>query len=251
LSGEEHDMTDQWTDRLSEYLDDELPPDERAAVEAHLRHCVACGAVLADLKRIVGRARNLEDRPPAHDLWPGIAARIGASPATPDRAGVTAIDGPRRRRWSFSLPELAAAGIALMALSGGAAWLLHPGPATTVIARSPVAEPIATPGLTPALAPSGSFRIGLTPSRRAAGLSYDAAVADLEGVLTAGRGRLDSTTVRVIERNLATIDSAIVQAQRAVAADSANAYLNSHLAETMRRKLELLRQAAALVTSVS
>ena len=68
---------------------------------------------------------------------------------------------------------------------------------------------------------------------------------------TDGRGRLDTTTVRVIERNLATIDSAIAQAQRAVAADSANVYLNSHLAETMRRKLELLRQAAALVSSVS
>ena len=80
---------------------------------------------------------------------------------------------------------------------------------------------------------------------------YDAAVADLERVLDAGRGRLDTTTVRVIERNLATIDSAIAQAQRAVAADSANLYLNSHLAETMRRKLELLRQAAALVSSVS
>ena len=39
-------MSDQWTDRLSEYLDDELPPDERAALEAHLRQCVACGAVL-------------------------------------------------------------------------------------------------------------------------------------------------------------------------------------------------------------
>jgi hypothetical protein len=36
-----------------------------------------------------------------------------------------------------------------------------------------------------------------------------------------------------------------------VAADSANLYLNSHLAETMRQKLELLRQAAALVSSVS
>ena len=55
----------------------------------------------------------------------------------------------------------------------------------------------------------------------------------------------------MIERNLATIDSAIAQAQRAVAADSANVYLNSHLAETMRRKLDLLRQAAALVTSAS
>jgi hypothetical protein len=244
-------MTDHWTDRLSEYLDDELTPDERAAVEAHLRHCVPCGAALADLKRIVIRAKSLEDRPPARDHWPAIAARIGASPATADRAEVVAIGAARRRRWSFSLPELAAAGIALMALSGGAAWLLHPVTSTAVVARGPAAAPSVTPGLTPALAPSGSFRIGLSPSRRAAGLSYDAAVADLEGVLTAGRGRLDSTTVRVIERNLATIDSAIAEAQRAVAADSANAYLNSHLAETMRRKLELLRQAAALVTSVS
>jgi hypothetical protein len=245
-------MTDQWTDRLSEYLDDELTPDERAAVEGHLSHCVACGAALADLKRIVVRARALEDRPPARDLWPAIAARIGASASPADRGDVVALEATRRRRhWSFSLPELAAAGIALMALSGGAAWLLHPATSTVVVARAPAAEPSVTPGLTPALAPSGSFRIGLTPSRRAAGLSYDAAVADLEGVLTAGRGRLDSTTVRVIERNLATIDSAIAQAQRAVAADSANAYLNSHLAETMRRKLELLRQAAALVTSVS
>jgi hypothetical protein len=245
-------MTDQWTDRLSEYLDDELPPDERAAVEAHLRHCVACGAALAELKRVLVRAQGLEDRPPARDLWPAIAARIGASAATSDRGDVVALDATRRRRrWSFSLPELAAAGVALMALSGGAAWLLHPVASTVAVAPGPTAEPRVTPGLTPALAPSGSFRIGLTPSRRAAGLSYDAAVADLEGVLTAGRGRLDSTTVRVIERNLATIDSAIVQAQRAVAADSANAYLNSHLAETMRRKLELLRQAAALVTSLS
>jgi putative zinc finger protein len=244
-------MTDQWTDRLSEYLDDELSPEERTAVEAHLRHCVACGAVLADLKRIVVSAQGLQDRPPARDLWPAIAARISASPATVDRDEALAIDTHRRRRWSFSLPQLAAAGIALMALSGGAAWLLHPVASTAVVASNPAAEPVVTPGLTPELAPSGSFRVGLTPSRRAAGKSYAAAVADLEGVLTAGRGRLDSNTVRVIERNLATIDSAIVQAQRAVAADSANAYLNSHLAETMRRKLELLRQAAALVTSVS
>jgi len=76
-------------------------------------------------------------------------------------------------------------------------------------------------------------------------------VAELEGVLQSGRGRLDTATVRVIERNLATIDSAIAQARRAVAADSANLYLNAHLAETMRQKLELLRQAASLVTAVS
>jgi hypothetical protein len=232
-------MSDQWTDRLSEYLDDELPPAERAALEAHLRHCVACGAVLADLKRIVGRARALEDRLPERELWPGIAARIGAGPGE-----VVPIDAARaRRRWSFSLPQLAAAGIALMALSGGAAWLLHPGMPPAAVATRP--SPV------PAAAPAGSSLVALAAANRAAGRSYAAAVGDLERVLEEGRGRLDTTTVRVIERNLATIDTAIAQAQRAVAADSGNLYLNSHLAETMRRKLELLRQAAALVSSVS
>jgi hypothetical protein len=81
--------------------------------------------------------------------------------------------------------------------------------------------------------------------------TYASAVDDLERILAEGRGRLDSTTVRVLEQNLALIDQAIAQAQRAVAADSANAYLNTHLAETMRRKIDLLRQAAALVSAVS
>jgi hypothetical protein len=72
-------------------------------------------------------------------------------------------------------------------------------------------------------------------------------VADLERVLAGGRGQLDTTTIRVIEQNLAAIDQAIAQAQRALEADPANLYLNTHLAETMRRKLELLRQAATLV----
>jgi hypothetical protein len=77
--------------------------------------------------------------------------------------------------------------------------------------------------------------------------SYAAAVADLERVLAGGRSQLDSTTIRIIEQNLAVIDQAIAQAERALQADPANLYLNTHLAETMRRKLDLLRQAATLV----
>jgi hypothetical protein len=146
-----------------------------------------------------------------------------------------------RRRWSFSVPQLAAAGIALMAMSGGAAWLLHPAARAGVAVQGP-------PRPAAVSAPSGLL---VPASVRAPVRSYDGAVADLERVLAEGRGRLDTTTVRVIERNLATIDSAIAQAQRALAADSGNVYLNSHLAETRQRKLELLRQAAALVSSVS
>ena len=235
-------MSDQWTDRLSEYLDDELPPDERSALEEHLRHCAACGAVLADLKRIVTRARGLEDRPPERDLWPGIAARIGAGSGETQAIDLAPARG--RRRWSFSLPQLIAAGIALMAASGGAAWLLHPAAQSSVVVRDTIPT-------TPAVGGGNLSARNAGDRSRIAGQSYAAAVADLERVLTQGRGRLDTTTVRVIERNLATIDSAIAQARRALAADSANVYLNSHLAETMQRKLDLLRQAAALVSSVS
>jgi anti-sigma factor RsiW len=222
-------INEHWTDRLSEYLDDELGPEERQAVEAHLLRCATCGAVLADLKRVAARARALDDRLPEHDSWPAIAARIGASAGTP----VTPLASRRwTKRWSFSVPQLAAAAIALMTLSGGSVWLLHPAaqPAVAVGAPPAAGIPVADPG-TPVL--TAGTRHG-----RTAGQSYAGAVADLERVLDQGRGRLDSTTVRVLERNLATIDSAIAQAQRA-------------LAETMQRKLDLLRQAAALVTSVS
>jgi anti-sigma factor RsiW len=226
-------MSDQWTDRLSEYLDDELPPDERVALEAHLRQCAGCGAVLADLKRIATRARGLEDRLPERDLWPGIAARIGLD--TGERP-VVDLDAVRvRRQVSFSLPQLIAAGIGLVALSGGTAWLLHPSAQPAVAVHEAPAVPAVT----------------VANRSSVAGQRYASAVADLERVLDQGRGRLDTATVRVIQRNLATIDSAIAQAQRALAADSANVYLNSHLAETRQRKLELLRQAAALVSSVS
>ena len=218
-------MNDRWMERLSEYLDDELAPAERAAIESHLETCRDCSAVLSDLRRVVDRARHLDDRAPRHDLWPGIAQRIGATPA---RARVTG------RRWSFSVPQLAAAAVALMTLSGGTVWLIQ-SPGST--AASPPVAVVDSPGVAP---------VAVNASHSAA-QSYAAAVADLERVLAGGRGQLDTTTIRVIEQNLAAIDQAIAQAQRALEADPANLYLNTHLAETMRRKLELLRQAATLV----
>jgi anti-sigma factor RsiW len=218
-------MNDRWMERLSEYLDDELAPDERVAIESHLETCRDCSALLSDLRRVVDRARHLDDRAPRRDLWPGIAQRIGATSARPRVTG---------RRWSFSVPQLAAAAVALMTLSGGTVWLI----------QSPGSEPgnlpvaaVDSPSVTPVAVNAGHN----------AAQSYAAAVADLERVLAGGRGQLDTTTIRVIEQNLAAIDQAIAQAQRALEADPANMYLNTHLAETMRRKLELLRQAATLV----
>jgi len=57
-------MKDQWTDRLSEYLDGELARPERTTLEAHLASCDACRRTLDELRRVVTNARALDDRPP-------------------------------------------------------------------------------------------------------------------------------------------------------------------------------------------
>jgi anti-sigma factor RsiW len=228
-------IQDPWTDRLSEYVDGELPEWERHALESHLESCADCSLIVSDLRRVVRRARTLKNPPPATDLWPGIAARIGA--ATTKAHDVVDLGTQRRvrRHWAFSLPQLAAASIALMTVSGGTVWFLS-GSARQSVAVAPV--PFSPPEN------AAAVNVSMRPN---ASQSYAAAVADLERVLAENRGKLDTTTVKIIEQNLAAIDRAIAEAQRALDADSGNLYLNTHLAETMRRKLDLLRQAAALV----
>jgi tetratricopeptide (TPR) repeat protein len=216
-------MSDTWTNRLSEYLDGDLPESERAALEAHLPGCADCRATLEQLRRVVARAQGLDDRAPAADLWPAIARHVG----------VVSLDARRaRRRLSFTVPQLAAAAVALALLSGGSAWLL---------VRRPAGR-----GERPTQSNTTSSPILTNVGTYEANPRYAAAVANLERVLARGRNRLDTATVRVIEKNLGIIDRAIRDAQSALAADPANSYLNLHLAQEMRRKLELLRQAAAL-----
>ena len=232
-------MPGHWTDRLSEYLDRDLTAAEAAAADEHLLHCAACRETLAELREVRIRARALAPTPPDSDLWPAIAAAIGSEPAV-RRTEVTPLRRPRR--YSFSLPQLAAAGIALAALTGSGVWLASGGEnAEAVAVRADSAPATPTPDA------EGTFR----SASLQATATYDAAIGDLEAVLQNGRERLDPATITVLETNLARIDSAIADAQRAIASDPANAYLNSHLARTMQRKLELLRRAATLATTRS
>jgi len=233
----------EFTDRLSDYLDDELSAAERAEIDAHLAGCAQCAAVLADLKRVVAKARGLEPRPPQTDLWTGIAARIDAASA----ASVVAFEP--RRRVSFTVPQALAASLLIAIMSGGLAWKFGDriagrteAPASaSVPERATPAEPAASPVAAPADDVQMATVSGSDPQ-------YDAAVADLENALKHGRGRLDANTIAIVEHNLQIIDQAIEQARQALAADPANTYLSSHLFEARRRKLDLLRRAAALST---
>ncbi len=249
---------DKWTDRLSEYLDDELTATEAEALEAHLLECPECGQTLQQLRAVVFRASQVIDRPPENDLWQGIAARI-APPAS-----AVAVAVPRQRlTFAFSIPQLAAASIVLMLLSGGSMYLmlqrvpgLQPNRATPLAAvpaqsTPPAATPAGTLAATPAAnAPAQTTRELVRHPARAASPAqgnYDVAINELEAALRDGRTRLDTTTVRVLETNLRTIDTAISEARVALGRDPGNPYLNRYLDETMQKKIQLLRRATGIL----
>jgi hypothetical protein len=63
---------------LHEYLDETLEPWMRASIEEHLAECAHCSAFARELRNISGEAAALPALLPEREVWPGIAARIGA-----------------------------------------------------------------------------------------------------------------------------------------------------------------------------
>lgn len=167
------------------------------------------------------------DALPSRDLWAGIASRIETVPAAVSP------------RLSFTLPQLAMAASLLVAVASGMTWMVAHPPGTRAL-QEPVIQAYGTPE-----DESG----GRVVQANFADAQYNAAVSDLEKILRDERERLDPRTVLIIERNLKAIDDAISEARTALQNDPANAFLNSHLADARRRKLDLLRQATSLAST--
>jgi len=279
-------MNDGWMNRLSEYLDDELSPAERAEAETHLADCPTCAEALEELRRVRARARSLADAPAPEGIWEGIEARIEAGRTVPfPSQGAAERRGPGRvergrGRISLSLPQLIAACLAVALVSGGAVYALLQGrtavkgtaPGATTSASAPVTGPsTASAPENRAVEPERSAQeepsreLVRNDERGGAGAAVlasspptasspdstpqETAIADLRKALARGRDRLDPATVRTLESNLAIIELAIDQGKRALAADPSNTYVKEHLADTMRRKVELLQRATVLAST--
>src|SRR5512144_1370842 len=106
-----------WTDRLSEYVDGELDAATVRALEAHLAGCADCRAIADDLRQVSAMGRTLPELPPATDLWPVIESRMHASGVVPLRPRIAT-----RAGMFVSWPRLAAAGLLLGLVSGGAVY---------------------------------------------------------------------------------------------------------------------------------
>lgn len=179
------------------------------------------------LKQAIGDWR---DELPSRDLWAGVEARIREH-----QQPVVAT----QRFFTLTIAQMAVAATVLMAVASGLTW---------IVARPPAAANSNEPVIQ-AYGASEEETQGQVVQANFADAQFNAAVTDLEQILLEERDRLDPRTVMIIERNLKVIDAAINEARMALNGDPANPYLNSHLADARRRKLELLRTATTLASA--
>jgi hypothetical protein len=173
---------------------------------------------------------------PERDLTQDVAARTWDSLPTP-------VEGEQRRPsgwWSVPKLQLAAAAAALVVITSLT---------TTFLVREKAARTIDDATTTIADAT-------INPASRASNVSfasydlveaqYTSAISELAEALESQRDRLPAETVRLIEENLRIIDEAIQHSLAALRATPESLPLQQAVMTSYERKLDFLRQAAAL-----
>lgn len=234
---------DDWTDRLSEYLDDELSPSERMALEAHLRGCPGCRTTLEELRAVTARAASLGVTQPGPQVWREIAERIGAPEVTLDDGDELAAFRARKRI-RFPWIQAGAAAAAVLALGIGIGRWSTPNP--TMLPRTTVSAP--APGTSMngdayrvAVAQHLSRTETLLASFRAeaAGGRVDAEVAEWAGqMLTTTRLLIDSPAASDPRLRTLLQDLELVLAQIAALPTRSTATTTETEVDLARRAME-------------
>ena len=263
---------------LPGYMEGELGGANREAVDEHVRNCVRCTSLLAELSAVSREARALPNLVPSRDLWPEIEARIQAPVVSLDAERVAAERIATERVAAREAPQrwsgvrLVAAAAALVVTTAGITYVATtralPERASVAAARgAPASETLASESLVPeSLAAESLASKSLTPAERArsarptalpasvarttrpllAAQIYDQEITRLQTIVRDRGAVLDTATVAVIRKNLGIIDSAIAQSRAALSRDPGSRFLNDQLNSVLDQKVELLRTVALL-----
>ncbi len=231
---------------LSEYLESTLSLPQRATVDAHAAECARCGALLEDIRAITDRASALPLLEPSRDLWPAIAREIDAP--------VVSIATAASVRRGFRVPvwaRLAAAAAVLVTVTSLVTqqWVQRGDQAGGALTALPAA-PRTTDSLgseTTAVAPAPT--LANNPGERervSAAVTYSREIERMEAFVRERGSALDPATTAIIENSMRIIDSALVEARRALARDTASRFLMEQVDKTLQKKMELLRSVTLL-----
>lgn len=204
-------------EQISELAEARTP---RAESRDHLLACAECRATLERVQHLIDAAHALpRDVAPPPELWSALQARVKATPRR-----------PASRTWNLGWLAAAAAVVFFV----GAALLLPPsvgkGKGKGAVVQSPVS--------------SRQSQVVLAVAQ-----NYEPTLADLRRTLDQQRATLSPSTLQVIEKAVATCDTAIAEARAALASDPANQALLQILSAQFEHKVELLQRATQLSSS--
>jgi hypothetical protein len=202
---------------MDDYVDGTLDEAAFQEMELHVATCPECRAEERSLRALLAHAAALPaDRPPARDLWAGIAERLDEARPWWRRSG-------SRAGWGVGLAAAAGLVLALSAALHGPGGV-RPSPGASVAPAALRSEdPVAS-----------------------AEREYAQAAAELLSALQQQRDRLPPETLASVEKDLRSIDVALQEVRRALATDPANPGLNHLLTSTHQRKVEVLQHVLKL-----
>lgn len=185
-----------------------------AESSAHLERCDECRERLRKVRELLVVAQTLpRDIAPPPEVWTALRERVARKPRP--------VSSPRR----WMSPKWVAAAAAVVLLAGSVVMLPpNRGKSMKVIAPT-------------------------SPAVMSVEKNYTPALSQLRETLDAQRTSLSPSTVSVVERSLATIDTAIAEARVALASDPGNQALVEILSSNYERKVDLLQRATELAPS--
>jgi hypothetical protein len=212
-------MTHLTFEQISELAESRTP---RAESRDHLASCAECRAMLERVQRLIESAHVLpREVAPPPEVWTALQGRVKAAPR-------------RTAARSWNIGWLAAA--AAVVFFVGAALLLPPS----------VGKSKGKGAVVQHTTPDAGLR---SPVVLAVAQNYEPTLADLRRTLDQQRSTLSPATLQVIERAVATCDTAIAEARAALASDPANQALLQILSAQFEHKVELLQRATQLSSS--
>jgi hypothetical protein len=237
-----------YQEKVSDYIDNLLPPPERQQMEEHMATCPACYAVYKDLELICEASRNLPQYEPSPVVWERILAEL-----SPQGTGVWASAGSGwMARW---FPVRAwRPGAWTWQPAWAAVFIFFIGIAAVVYYRSsaPPSEPIARNSSTN-LRAGNSSAITVQPVNR---LIIDKPLIEVELVqqrIEELQKRIEtiqtgwSPEVRALyRRQLQMVDHCISNCQEKFAAHNDNPAVRAVYQAALRAKLEMLKQFSEL-----
>ena len=209
---------DEARDRMDDYVDGALDEAAFQEMELHVATCAECRTEERSLRALLAHAAALPaDMAPRRDLWAGIAERLDEAPPWWRRPG-------SRAGWGAGLAAAAGVVLALSAALHGPGRGGRPSPGASLAPAALRSEdPVAS-----------------------AEREYARAAAELLSALEQQRDRLPPEALASVEKDLRSIDAALQEVRRALAADPANPGLNHLLTSTHQRKVEVLQHVLKL-----